>query len=207
MPSDEREDRAGSAALQIRLLGAPQIILHGALVAGLTSAKAQGLLFYLAVTGRMHTRPALAALLWGDFPQAAARGNLRKALQQLREHLGPYLAIERDEVALAEDADCWVDAVEFDRVLQDVAVAEAPESVQRAVDLYRGDFLTGFYVHKAPDFEDWWLSERARLRELMLKGLRALADYNDKQGSLDDAIASPAVSLTWSRGARRPTAA
>jgi DNA-binding SARP family transcriptional activator len=188
MRSDERNDRTESAALQIRLLGAPQITLHGAPVAGLTSAKAQGLLFYLALTGRMHTRSALAALLWGDFPQAAARGNLRKALQQLRAHLGAYLVVERDGVAVAEDADCWVDVVEFDRVLQDVGVAEAPEGVRRAVDLYRGDFLTGFYVHRAPDFENWWLSERARLRELMLEGLRALADYYDRQGNLDDAI-------------------
>jgi hypothetical protein len=78
----------GTAALQIRLLGVPQITYHGVPVTGLTSAKAQGLLFYVAVTGRMHTRTALAALLWGDVPEAAARSNLRKALQQLRRHLG-----------------------------------------------------------------------------------------------------------------------
>ncbi len=190
---DERSDgRTGDtdrAALQIRLLGAPQILLDGAPLSGLTSAKAQGLLFYLAVTGRMHTRSASAALLWGDFPQASARGNLRKALQHLRRHLGAFLAIDRDTVALAPDADVWVDVTEFEAALQEREVAEAWEPVRRALDLYRGDFLDGFYVRRAPDFEDWWLSERARLREMMLEALHALAVHQADRKDLEGAVA------------------
>lgn len=186
---DGKDDETRSAALQLRLLGAPRITLHGAPVTGLTSAKAQGLLFYLVVTGRTHTRAALAALLWGDFPQQAARGNLRKALQQLRKHLGPYLSIKRDTVALAQDADCWVDAVEFDALPRQTAATEAPARLQRAVELYRDDFLEGFYVRNAPAFERWWLSERARLRERMLNSLQTLADHRAQQGDLNSAIA------------------
>jgi len=175
--------------LQIRVLGAPQVIYNGAPVDGLTSAKAQALLFYLAVTRQMHARPALAALLWGDMPEAAARGNLRKALQQLREHLGPYLQIERDAVGLAEDAPCWVDALEFGELLGAAPPAGSPGDLQRAAALYRGDFLEGFYVRDAPDFENWWLLERTRLREQMSGSLCALADQRAREGDLEEAIA------------------
>jgi adenylate cyclase len=158
-------------------------------VPGLTSAKGQALFFYLAVTGRVHTRPALAALLWGDLSESAARANLRKALHELRKDMSPYLLIERDLVALAEDADVWVDVVELEALLRASPALDA-DATLRATALYRGDFLEGFYVRNAPDFEDWWLSERGRLRDLMLMGLRALADHQAREGQLDEAIAA-----------------
>jgi adenylate cyclase len=186
---DDEYDTARTASLQIRLLGAPKINLKGAPVTGLTSAKAQGLLYYLAVTGRRYTRSALATLLWGDLSDVASRTNLRKALQQLRRTLGAYLAIERDTIALSRDAEIWVDVVEFDDTVGDPQSGEAPDRLQHAVDLYRGDLMEGFYVRDAPDFEDWWLSERARLRERMLNSLQALAEHRARQGDLAGAIA------------------
>ena len=181
-------DATEGASLRVRLLGAPRITLDGEPLTGLTSAKAQGLLFYLLVTGHIHTRLALASLLWSTFPESAARGNLRKALQQLRRHLRPYVAIDRETVAVAEDADVWVDVVEFETVLEETPIAEAPLRVQRALNLYRGDFLEGFDVQRAPEFEAWWLSERSRLRELVLGSLHDLATYHAEEDDLETAI-------------------
>lgn len=182
-------DATEGATLRVRLLGAPQITLDGEPLTGLTSAKAQALLFYLLVTGRAHTRSTLAGLLWGDFPQAAARTNLRKALHQLRKHLADYLSIDRDRVAVAEDADVWIDVVEFDTVLHEIPIAEDPERVRDAVELYRGDFLEGFYVQDGPDFEAWRLSEQSRLQKLLLDGLHDLgtyyADHQDLEAAID----------------------
>ena len=178
-----------SGNLQIRLLGSPQISIDNLPLTGLTSAKAQALLFYLAVTAREHTRTTLAALLWGDLPEEKARGNLRKALQQLRNQIGGHLSIDRYTIAIQENAGCWTDVVEFREILQEFKVSEESDKIQRALDLYRGDFLEGFYVRKAPDFENWWLAERARLRELMLKCLHTLAEYRAEQGKLEEAIA------------------
>ncbi|MEJ2737394.1 MAG: AAA family ATPase [Anaerolineae bacterium] len=185
MRSSKAQDGTGPASLQIRLLGSPEISLHGAPVRGLRSVKAQALLFYLAVSATPHTRAALATLLWGDFPDSAARSNLRKALHYLRSHLEGYLAIERDSVGLSPDADCWVDVAEFDAALQD----GTESSLQRATELYRGDFLEGFYIRDALDFEGWWLAERARLRERMLDSLYGLADRRARLGDLEGAIA------------------
>ncbi len=189
MQYNHQNGTARSPALQIGLLGTPQILLNGAPLEEAISAKAQALLFYLAMTRRRHTRPALAALLWGDVPDATARGNLRKALQQLREHLGAFLVIQRDTVALPESAACWLDAAEFQTALGEMPDIETPDRLERAIRLYRGDFLAGFYVRNAPDFENWWLSERTRMRELMLNALNRLADHYAGQGDLDRAVA------------------
>jgi predicted ATPase len=52
--------------------------------------------------------------------------------------------------------------------------------LKQAVELYRGDFLTGFYVLHAPDFEAWMFAEQARLRELVMQALHTLVgSYNE----------------------------
>lgn len=174
--------------LQLYLLGAPRLVLDGRPLASLTSVKAQALLFFLAVTGQARTRAALAALLWGDVPDDLARANLRKALQALRQHLDPFLRIERDTVGLAPNAACWVDVIAFEAALRDAADG-GDEHLRQAIDLYRGDFLEGFYVRGAPEFEAWWLAEQARLRETALHGIQQLAEHAAAQGDLAQAIA------------------
>ena len=71
-------------------------------------SKAQALLFYLAVTGQTHTRPALAGLLWADMPEADALMDLHQALANLRRLAGPYLTITRQAVAFNRDSDYWL---------------------------------------------------------------------------------------------------
>ena len=90
--------------LQLRLFGPPQIILDSKPFAGITSVKAQGLLFFLAVTRQSYSRLSLATLLWRDRSESAALGNLRKALQQLRKYLSAYLIIERNQIVSMKKA-------------------------------------------------------------------------------------------------------
>ncbi|MEI2692113.1 MAG: hypothetical protein V9H69_21370 [Anaerolineae bacterium] len=68
------------------------------------SSKVPALLAYLAVTGRPHQRDALAGLLWGEMPDAAAANNLRQALSNLRKLFEPHLLITRDTVAFNRDS-------------------------------------------------------------------------------------------------------
>ncbi len=168
------------AALHLRLLGPPDIRLDGQPVAGTISNKAQAVLYYLAVTGQPQPRSILANLLWGDTPEEAARANLRKALTDLRRVADGYLDIDRHSLALKETG-IWVDVAEFQTIVSNNSLqAENPadaERLQDAVDLYRGDFLTGFYVLHAPDFETWLLTEQARLRESVVQMLHLLANY------------------------------
>lgn len=62
------------------------------------------------------------------------------------------------------------------------------EQARRAVGLYRGEFLEGFFVNNAPEFEDWQFGQRERLRELALQGLALLVTYALTQENYQEGI-------------------
>lgn len=63
------------------------------------------------------------------------------------------------------------------------------DALQAAIALYRGDFLDGFYVRGAPEFESWVLAQQARLRELAIQALHTLATHFAGQGGDDRVVA------------------
>lgn len=164
--------------------------MDGEPVTGFISSKALALVFYLATTGRPHTRETLAGLLWGEFPQENARKNLRDVLSNLRRLVAGHVNITRQEVAFERQAPYSLDSEAF---LEAIARIEEGEqetavlshttvtSLREAVDLYQGDFLEGFYVPQAPDFEEWMLVERRRLRHLALQALHRLLRHLAQQ--------------------------
>jgi predicted ATPase/DNA-binding SARP family transcriptional activator len=160
--------------LRIQCLGCFRPTREGDLLTGFHSGKAQALLCYLAVTGRAHSRSALAGLLWRDLSEANARANLRKILSNLRRLVGPHLAITRYEVGINHETEFWLDVAEFEA---GVAPGAPIEQIEKAVSLYQGDFLYGFDVRGAPAFEEWSLSQRARLRELAAQALDILVTH------------------------------
>ena len=182
--------------LQLNLLGKLEVVYEGAAVTGFESAKVPALLTYLAVTGQAHRRDTLATLLWGDLPEATARRNLTKALTNLRQLLEPYLLIEPQRVAFNHQMPAVVDVSLFQAAVEGSALLEAvnPERdlapLRQAVSLYRGDFLAGFNVKNALEFEEWAVGQREYLRELMLQGLQRLTEQSarleaDPAGALD----------------------
>ena len=176
------------ARLRVRLLGAPEASLDGLPLAVLKRRKTQALLYLLAVHGGPQPRALLTGLLWGDLPEAAAGANLRRNLFELRHALDPFLDVKRDTIALRHDVTVWVDHTEFVSCAEAAGTA-ASAQLEQAVGLYRGDFLAGFYVHDAPEFEHWVAAERARLRELALASLHTLAACCAEVGDLAHAIA------------------
>jgi len=173
--------------LQLTLFGSPEVRLHGQPVTGFRTGKAQALLYYLAVTGRPHTRATLAGLLWGDQPEDAARASLSKCLSNLRDLLSDALLIERQTVAFNQSYPYDLDTERFAAVGQPLTVATS-QALQAALALYRGDLLEGFYVREAPDFEQWLLLQRAHYREAAINGLHALAGFHEQGGDLPSAI-------------------
>ncbi|MCB0244011.1 MAG: tetratricopeptide repeat protein [Anaerolineae bacterium] len=180
--------------LEIHLLGGLQVNRAGAPVTGFISSKVPALLAYLAVTGRPHQRETLAGLLWGEMPDASAANNLRQALTNLRKLAGPHVNITRDSVAFDYSAPYSLDVETFRDLLRlsgGQPSNQRAELLRRALTLYEGEFLEGFYVRDAPEFEDWVLVQRVRLRELALQSWDALTtlllDSGDFSGAVDAA--------------------
>ena len=207
-----------AATLHLALLGDLRVTLNESPVTGFVSGKVQALLCYLAVTRRPHQRSALAALFWGDQPEEAAATNLRQALANLRRLLEPYLLINRQTVAFNTAAPYLLDVDAFQGELQRLDALEAssrtraglsPEvlsHLQRAVDLYTGDFLQGFRVRDAPAFDEWALAQQERLRELALRALDRLAMAHMARGEYTAAMAATARLLAvdpWREEAHR----
>ena len=99
--------------LHITLFGAPTLLIDNKPVTGFVSSKAAALAYYLAATQRPHSRDALAALLWPDAPEEAAKKNLRDVLSNLRRLIEPYLDITRQTAGLQSQAVIEVDSVNF----------------------------------------------------------------------------------------------
>jgi len=162
--------------LRLTLLGTFQATQGDQVVQGFVSSKAQALLAHLAMADHPQPRSILAALLWGDMPDAEARTSLRKALSNLRQLLGPYLLIDRHEVQMNFRSPYWVDALAFQQEAHDLLLRCEPGSgsmddsalarLQACADGYTGEFLAGLHLRDAVGFEDWLLLQRERLHQL-----------------------------------------
>lgn len=145
--------------LQIACLGPLKIKKGEIPITELDSVKAQALLCYLVVDGRLQQRQAMANLLWGELPEADARRNLRGVIMKLRQSVGEeFFDVSHQTIAFNRETvyelDCALFALGNERGQQDWQVL-----AETAV-LYRGEFLEQFYVRQAPEFEDWLAQQR-----------------------------------------------
>ncbi len=172
------------------------MVRDGAPVTGFVYVKSPVLLCYLAITGVPHTREALAGLLWGEATEANARAGLRKSLADLRKSLVAHLIISHQQVAFDRERPYWLDVAVFERGGEIVTSRDRDgaltdkdaATLAAAVDLYRGDFMTGVHVRRAPAFEHWCTLKRERLRLLALRMLHTLSTHYTARGAYTQAI-------------------
>lgn len=168
-----------AASLEIRLFGSLELRVDGTTLTAFISTKAPALIAYLAVSRRPVARDLLAALFWGEMSDADAKNNLRQTLTNLRKSLDAFLEITRDTIALRAEAPITSDIVAFESALRAARRSDGLarlSHLQTAVDAYRGDFLEGFLVRDASEFEEWLVAQRARYRELALQAFHQLTE-------------------------------
>ncbi len=190
-------------ALELALLGRPQILLHGQPLE-MTSHKAQALLYYLAMSRQSHSRQSLAGLLWTDLDETSARRNLRVELLKVRADLGDFLLADRDTIALDRNADHQLDVSHFEANLR--SGEPTFEQLSEAVALYRGEFLEDFHVRDAPFFEEWVTNERERLWQMARQALLRLINHHIQQRNYTAGIACANLLLKpepWSEEAHQ----
>ncbi len=172
--------------------------LRGAGPAGaavLAQSKTLALLVFLALSpgARFQRRDRLVGLLWPDLDQSHARAALRKALHDLRTALGADVITSRgdDDIALTPDT-VRCDAVEF-------AAQVEQGHLMRALELYRGDLMPGFYLSGCVDYERWVEEERTAARERAAAASWALAAIFERDKELTEAgsWARRAVRHAW----------
>src|SRR5947207_2436759 len=148
VPIRNAASRAVVPHLQLLTLGAPLLLTQAGEQVRFRTRKHFALLIRLAVeAGRKLTRDYLMDLLWPDVAAPRARHSLAQALTVLKEKIGrDQLVVQRASIALAAGA-----------VQVDVGQIDAPETQ------IRGQFLDGFEVPGAVQFEQWKDEWRAKL--------------------------------------------
>src|SRR5580658_4238933 len=167
--------------LSLALLG-PPVVMRDGMPVSFDTRKAIALLALLAVTGREHSREQLADLLWPDADSAKGRASLRRTLSVTAAAMGAGLTISRAAVALEPTA-IRVDVGEFETLITRPDAA----SLERAVRLYRDDFLAGFVLRGCPEFEEWQASVAEGLRQSLARGLQRLVAACIADGELERA--------------------
>jgi DNA-binding SARP family transcriptional activator/tetratricopeptide (TPR) repeat protein len=167
--------------LRLALLG-PPVVLRDSHPVTFDTRKAVALLALLAVTGREHSREQLADLLWPEADSAKGRASLRRTLSVTAAAMGSGLTISRAAVTLELGA-VEVDVREFEALI----AQQDAQSLERAVRLYRDDFLSGFVLRGCPDFEEWQASVAEGLRQALARGLQRLVAACIAAGDLERA--------------------
>src|SRR5215470_13311446 len=173
------------AVAELTLFGGFEVKLAGQVV-DLPGQKDRALLALLALPpGATHSRDKLATLLWSERGDQQARDCLKHALTRLRHFLHPAdpppIVADRQSVRL-DAAAVTTDVATFERLVG----AGAPDALEQAATLYRGDLLDGIGL-RDPAFEDWLLVERQRLRQRAEEALTELITQSLATGARERA--------------------
>lgn len=118
-------------------------------------------LFYYLVVNKTSNRDELSTLLWPYLEENSAKKNLRNALYKLKECFGKEEILcltNKSIVSLNQNIHIETDI--------DIFLNNKYET-----DLYTGDFLKGFNVKNADNYEQWLNQTREYLKGIYLKRL------------------------------------
>ena len=173
MPSDRsRVSSESPARLEVRLLGAVEVILDGRRLGAFNSLRLQRFLALITLRRYLQHRSRLAFELWPDSNERQARTNLRKLLHDFRHSLpdiGEFVQVDNEIVRWISKGPSEVDVLRF-------RAAIAAGDLELAARLYSGDLLPACY-------DDWVMDERAKLRA---EALGVLVRLRDEAAERDD---------------------
>ncbi|MEM7029331.1 MAG: tetratricopeptide repeat protein [Chloroflexota bacterium] len=185
--------------LTLQFFGQVQLIQNQQPITAIKSNKELGLFIYLAYTEKSYPREILAEFFWPNRSLKQAQSNLRTVLSRLKQSLGDYLIITRQQVVFRGESPYTLDVRQVEAGLAQVGAKLAhPEqlSATEATDLartlahYRGHFLADFLLPSLPEFEVWVERERARWQQQISDTWRALVAHYLSQAQYQMGLSS-----------------
>jgi DNA-binding SARP family transcriptional activator len=182
--------------LSLLVLGPFEAAVDGHIILHFESVKARALLAYLFVEShRSHARRILADTLWPSLAEQAALGNLRHTLANLRHVLDdrvtsePFLQADHDCIRFNASSTHTSDVEVFTNLIEQRSNGPSLiTSLERAISLFRGEFLEGMEFTGCSTFEEWVLLKREHLGWLLMSALHSLCDEYERIGHFDQAI-------------------
>ena len=129
-----------------------------------------------------HQRENLLAMFWPESTSAKARNALRQSLHVIRATMGSDVIVGQGPGGVVVPPHQVVcDAARFTAAL-------ARGRSEEALELYRGEYLSGFYLDGAPEFERWVDREREHAQRLAAQAAEERALEHQDAGRLDAAL-------------------
>ncbi|MCI0359393.1 MAG: hypothetical protein L0211_13025, partial [Planctomycetaceae bacterium] len=153
------------SSIHVRMLGRMTISRDGVALTLPASRKVRALFAHLALAPRAVARSQLCELLW-DVPNDP-RGELRWCLSKIRsivDERGRRRVSTREDTIRLDLSDCFVDAIEIARAIEQGIQTLAPERQRTLSTLFNGDFLEGLEIDRSPVFNGWLTAQRRRFR-------------------------------------------
>ena len=131
--------------------------------------------------GRGVSRDKLIAYLWPEQDAEHGRPLLSDSIYRVNQALGVEAI-----VGAADDLRLSTDALPSDVAAFEDAIEQG--EWQRAVEVYGGPFLDGFFLAEAEEFERWATTERDRLGRAYARAIEALSENAERRGDTVEAV-------------------
>jgi LuxR family maltose regulon positive regulatory protein len=201
-PSAQAQEAPTSVAvqpsLQARFFGHFEMLCDEELITLGRNGKALSILKYLlANRSRPVSQDYLMGWLWPESNLKRARWSLNSAIHTLRKLISEcpssaslnYILLEEGYYRLCSEVGVITDVDQFDchyeqgrRLQKEGRAEEAAAEYERAVDLYRGEYLVEDL------YEDWTMVERERLSNVYMEMLGRLAEHYIEADQPQEAI-------------------
>jgi hypothetical protein len=148
----------------------------------------------IAAGGKEVSEEQVADLLWPEADGDAAYAAFKTNVSRLRHLLGNDRAIRFQDGRITLDAhSCWVDAWAFEHMVSESEglwehvsskknPSEALQLAEKALDLYRGHFLSS-------DGDTFWaVTYRERLRDKYLRLVTRIGEHHEKSSQWEEAL-------------------
>jgi LuxR family maltose regulon positive regulatory protein len=174
--------------IEVRVLGHTEVMVNNRQVKDIDwrSSRAKEIFFYLLTYQGGRTREQITTALWPDLSPAKASSNFHINLFRARRALFPgVFSLEDSKYRINPNLRVWFDVEEFEQLI--TLAGRHPQdgkknaTLERAVELYAGPFLTEFYT-------EWVEVRRRELENAYLKILSLLADLQAKKGNFEKAV-------------------
>lgn len=157
--------------IYVKLFGTP-VVTEDEKEVSFPYGKVKALFYYIAVNKKA-TRDELATLLWTEENDSIAKKNLRNAIYQIKKSFKREVILSPDNsvVILNDKLDIYID---IDLFLKDE---------EKCIYIYKGDFLKGFYVKNAEEFEEWTFKTRENYKTTYKEKIQNVINKLDRKDS------------------------
>ena len=187
LQANARDEGEVAPYLKIYAFGEGQVVRDGQMLSSSDwqAAMAKELFFYILLHGPLE-RDAIGVVFWPDLPAKKMRNSFHTTLHRIRRAVGTRAVITEGGCYRLGDVSYWFDVEEFEALVARARLLpphdwQAEDLWQRALALYRGDFL--------PEVERiWCVSKREALREMYIEALIGMGRCHEARREFEGAV-------------------